>query len=156
MAIENIGFRKLMTPGNANFKTEWMIKDLEDGIYYWSVQAIDGAMAGSEFSQESIFAVKSVTSAENLASPSQFKLDQNYPNPFNPSTTIKYSVKENTLVSLKVYDILGNEVVALVNKVQPTGRYIINFDASSLASGVYLYKLTAGSFIDTKKMIFLK
>mgnify|MGYP000255309590 CR=1 FL=1 len=93
---------------------------------------------------------------DNDVSPQNFALEQNYPNPFNPSTTIKYSVKENTLVSLKVYDILGNEVVALVNKVQPAGKYIINFDASSLASGVYLYKLSAGSFIDTKKMIFLK
>ena len=93
---------------------------------------------------------------ENELTPENFVLEQNYPNPFNPSTTIRYSIKENTLVTLKVYDILGNEVVTLVNEVKPAGKYEISFDASSISSGIYFYKLNAGGFTNTKKMILLK
>ena len=156
MAIENNGFRKLMTIGNSNFKTEWTIMGLEDGIYYWSVQAIDGAMAGSVFSQEGIFTIGSVLSSENESLPNEFKLGQNYPNPFNPATTIKYMIKDQSLVSLKIYDVLGNEVATLVNEIKPKGAYTFKFDASSLPSGVYFYRLTAGNFIETKKMLLLK
>ena len=88
--------------------------------------------------------------------PRVFDLQQNYPNPFNPSTTIQYSIKENTLVSLKIYDILGREITTLINEVKTAGIYKVNFDASNLSSGVYFYKLTAGNFIETKKMILLR
>ena len=92
----------------------------------------------------------------NELTPENFVLGQNYPNPFNPSTTIKYMIKDQSLVSLKIYDVLGNEVATLVNEIKPKGAYTLKFDASSLPSGVYFYKLNAGSFTDTKKMIFLK
>ena len=88
--------------------------------------------------------------------PTSFGLEQNYPNPFNPTTTIQYSIKENTLVSLKIYDILGVEITTLINEVKPAGIYKINFDASSLPSGVYFYKLNSGNFTETKKMMLLK
>jgi len=88
--------------------------------------------------------------------PTVYKLNQNYPNPFNPSTTIRYSIPQTSLVTLKVYDVLGREVAALVNEEKSLGTYQLNFDASSLASGIYFYKLQAGSFISTKKMILLK
>jgi photosystem II stability/assembly factor-like uncharacterized protein len=87
---------------------------------------------------------------------------QNYPNPFNPVTTIKYSIPSSVstggrnLVTLKVYDVLGNEVATLVNEEKPAGEYEVKFDASRLASGVYFYQLRSGSFIETKKMILLK
>ncbi len=90
------------------------------------------------------------------ALPSGFILAQNYPNPFNPTTKIKYSIPEVSQTSLKVYDILGNEVAALVNQEKPAGTYEVEFNASSLSSGVYFYKLKSGSFISTKKMIVLK
>ena len=93
---------------------------------------------------------------ENTFEPNSFTLYQNYPNPFNPSTSIKYSVKENSLVSLKLYDILGNEVVTLVNEEKPAGEYEIKFNAKGLASGIYFYQLKANTFIETKKMIFLQ
>jgi hypothetical protein len=96
------------------------------------------------------------STGENVFAPLEFALEQNYPNPFNPNTTIRYSIRENLLVSLKIYDILGNEVETLINEIQPAGKFKVNFDASSLATGVYLYKLTAGTFIETKKMILLK
>ena len=86
----------------------------------------------------------------------EFNLEQNYPNPFNPSTSIKYSLAEASDVSLKVYDVLGKEVATLVNSTQNTGSYDVNFDASNLASGLYIYTLQTGNFVSSKKMMLLK
>jgi len=87
---------------------------------------------------------------------SVFSLEQNYPNPFNPSTKIKYSIPASEFVTLKVYNLLGEVVVSLVNENEPAGSYEVEFIASLLPSGVYLYKLQAGDFIETKKMLLLK
>ena len=87
----------------------------------------------------------------------EYNLDQNYPNPFNPSTRIAFSIPNNANVTLKVYDILGTEVAELIsNEQKAAGRYEVNFDASRLASGTYIYKLQAGDFVQTRKMILLK
>ncbi|HSW56635.1 MAG TPA: PQQ-binding-like beta-propeller repeat protein [Ignavibacteriaceae bacterium] len=86
----------------------------------------------------------------------EFILEQNYPNPFNPSTKIDYSIAENSFVSLKVYDILGNEVAELVNEYKSLGEYQIEFNAAELPSGIYLYTLVSGNYISTKKLILLK
>ncbi len=99
--------------------------------------------------------------------PSEYKLNQNYPNPFNPSTVISYQLSEGGFTSLKVYDILGNEIAELLNEYQAAGNYEINFNlgitpasagrrAMSLPSGIYLYTLKSGNFVSTKKMILLK
>jgi hypothetical protein len=88
--------------------------------------------------------------------PAKFNLEQNYPNPFNPGTKISWQLPTRSLVLLKVYDIIGNEVAALVNGEKPAGNYEVNFNASKLSSGIYFYRLQAGSFIDTKKMLLLK
>ncbi|MDP2364656.1 MAG: T9SS type A sorting domain-containing protein, partial [Ignavibacteria bacterium] len=88
--------------------------------------------------------------------PDKFELSQNYPNPFNPTTKIKYQIATSDQVSLKIYDVLGNEVASLVNELQPSGIYEVTFDARSLSSGTYFYKLQAGSFVEIKKMILLK
>ncbi len=88
--------------------------------------------------------------------PMRFSLEQNYPNPFNPSTIIKYSIPKNQLVVLKVYNILGQEVASLVNREQKAGNYEVTFDASKLASGVYIYNLTSRNITLTKKMMLLK
>lgn len=85
-----------------------------------------------------------------------YHLAQNYPNPFNPSTTIEYNLIKSGLVSLKVYDVIGREVATLVNEVQTAGVKSLQFDASSLPSGIYIYKISAGDFSDTKKMILVK
>lgn len=85
-----------------------------------------------------------------------FYLSQNYPNPFNPITRIKYDLPDKSDVEIKVYDILGEQVRTLVNEQQEAGRYEVKFDASNLASGVYLYRINAGSYIDTKKMVLMK
>jgi len=88
--------------------------------------------------------------------PNQFKVFQNYPNPFNPATTIIYQIPELNFVTLKIYDVLGSEVATLVNEEKLVGSYELEFNAIDLPSGVYLYKLQAGSFVETKKMILLK
>jgi hypothetical protein len=98
-----------------------------------------------------------VSVEEEIANiPSEFILYQNYPNPFNPSTTISWQSPVSGHQTLKVYDVLGNEVATLVNQEQSVGSYRVDFDASHLSSGVYFYQLKAGSFIQTKKMISLK
>jgi hypothetical protein len=85
-----------------------------------------------------------------------FNLEQNYPNPFNPSTNIKYQIPGASHVTLKLFDILGGEVAALVDEVKQPGTYTVQFDGSRLASGVYFYRLRAGDFVDVKKLILLK
>ena len=85
-----------------------------------------------------------------------YSLSNNYPNPFNPSTKISYSINELSFVTLIVYDVLGNEIETIVNEEKPAGSYEIEFNADALTSGIYFYKLTAGSFAETKKMILLK
>jgi len=99
----------------------------------------------------------SVTSVFNQQiSANNFSLKQNYPNPFNPNTTIKYELSKSNIVLLKIYDILGNELKTLVNGRQNAGSYSISFDGSGFTSGTYFYKLTAGDFTETKKMILNK
>ncbi|HED38767.1 MAG TPA: T9SS type A sorting domain-containing protein, partial [Ignavibacteria bacterium] len=88
--------------------------------------------------------------------PEAFSLKQNYPNPFNPTTTISYKLPKQSFVSLKVYDMLGRELAVLVNEEKPMGNYKVNFNASNLSSGIYFYRLTAGSFVETKRMVLLK
>jgi photosystem II stability/assembly factor-like uncharacterized protein len=98
-----------------------------------------------------------VTSVDNQNDmPATYELKQNYPNPFNPVTSIEYVVGSIAFVSLKVYDVLGNEVATLVNEEKSSGEYKITFDASALTSGVYFYTLRAGKFTESKKLILLQ
>ena len=85
-----------------------------------------------------------------------YRLEQNYPNPFNPSTTINYNLPVQQHVSLKVYDVLGNEIATLINVEQNAGSHSIDFNASQLGSGVYFYRLETGNFAETKSMILIK
>jgi len=98
-----------------------------------------------------------ITDSENEnISPAEFVLHQNYPNPFNPSTTISWQSPVGSHQTLKVYDLMGREVATLVDEYKPAGSYEINFDASSLPSGIYFYILTSGEFSATKKLVLLK
>lgn len=108
---------------------------------------------------DSMAVVRHTTSDVNEipnVTPKGFALNQNYPNPFNPATTIQYSIVSAQQVSLKVYDLLGREVAALVNERQAAGVYEAKFDASKLSSGMYLYRLQAGSNVETRKMMLTK
>lgn len=93
---------------------------------------------------------------ETNSVPTEFSLAQNYPNPFNPTTTISYQLPENGMVTLKVYNVIGREVAELVNEQKSAGMHEIKFDATGLASGTYIYKVSANGFVQTKKMILIK
>ena len=93
---------------------------------------------------------------ENNTLPLIYKLEQNYPNPFNPSTIIKFAVPERSNVLIKIYDILGSEVTTLVNEELDAGWYEKIFDAASLSTGVYIYRMKAGNYVSTKKMLMIK
>ena len=88
--------------------------------------------------------------------PTEYKLDQNYPNPFNPSTKISWQSPVSSKQTIKVFDVLGNEVATLVDEYKPAGMYNVQFTMNNLASGIYYYQLRAGDFVETKKMIYLK
>jgi hypothetical protein len=88
--------------------------------------------------------------------PLNWKLLQNYPNPFNPTTVISYQIPEISQVSIKIYDLLGREVATLVNEEQSAGWKEVRWNATHFANGIYLVRMQAGSFVDTKKMLFMK
>ncbi|MDP2362784.1 MAG: T9SS type A sorting domain-containing protein, partial [Ignavibacteria bacterium] len=114
----------------------------------------------SNYSNEDSATTSAITSVENEIIVNEYKLFQNYPNPFNPSTTIRYQIPQAGMVTLKIYDILGSEVATLVNEEKVAGKYEVNFSttggASSLSSGVYIYKIQTRDFIASKKLLLLK
>jgi hypothetical protein len=88
--------------------------------------------------------------------PTDYALYQNYPNPFNPTTKIRYQLPNESKVVIKIYNLLGSEVMELVNEQTEAGIYEVEFNAETLSSGTYIYKISADSYIETKKMILLK
>lgn len=100
--------------------------------------------------------VQSVTSVDDNSLPTEFTLQQNFPNPFNPTTTINYSIPEPAYVNLVVCDLLGREIKQLVGEYVGAGTYAVQFNASNLSSGTYLYRITAGKYQSVKKMVLLK
>jgi hypothetical protein len=89
-------------------------------------------------------------------SPSSFVLHQNYPNPFNPSTIISFSIPSRSFVSLRIFDLIGRRVATLINEYQNAGTHFATFNATNLSSGIYFYRLQAGSFSETKKLVLQK
>jgi hypothetical protein len=98
--------------------------------------------------------ISDVTSDGNLVT--EYSLENNYPNPFNPYTTIKFSIPEAAFVNIKVYNLIGQEIAELVNEQMHTGNHEVTFDAASLPSGIYFYKIQANNFVETKKMMLMK
>ena len=157
---EKIGF--VNGNGNSNSPKNYSFNDktVTGGKYSYRLKQIDN---DGQFEYSNIIEV-------DINLPLEFSLNQNYPNPFNPSTTIKYTIPSVTLspdknginsvegsrVQLKIYDVLGNEVATLVDENKPAGSYEVNFDAGNLSNGVYFYKLQAGNFVQTKKMLLIK
>jgi len=97
-----------------------------------------------------------VTEVDDAAIPREYSLEQNYPNPFNPSTKINFKLPQKEFVTVKVFNILGKEVAILINEQKEAGKHEVDFDASGLNSGVYFYRIDAGTFVETKKMILMK
>jgi len=147
---ETIGF--VEGHGNSNSPKEYSFIDesVHNGTFSYRLKQID-IDGNFEYSE-----IISVETHRGVSLPTEFALEQNYPNPFNPATSIEYSVQSSEFVSLKVYDILGTEVATLVNEKKEAGKYRVNFDASILSSGLYIYKIQAGSFNQVRKMMLLK
>ncbi|HSW54406.1 MAG TPA: FG-GAP-like repeat-containing protein [Ignavibacteriaceae bacterium] len=157
MSDRNTGYRRVVNLGNTNSNNSWTIKGLDSAqTYYWSVQAIDNCFAASEFAPEQSVLIASVEDEEINKLPTEYEITQNFPNPFNPTTTLRYSIINPELVRIIIYDIMGKEVKTLVNEFKQAGSYEVQFDASEIVSGIYLYKIESSSFVQTKKMILLK
>ena len=133
----------------------WIVQDIIPGQYIDNLTFL-GVPPFSIPGLDTRLTDEIVSVAVKKSVPNSFVLEHNYPNPFNPSTSIQYAVSNRQFVSLKVYDLLGNEVATLVNEEKPAGEYEIEFNAESLPSGIYFYQLNAGNYIDTKKMVLLK
>lgn len=127
--------------------------------YKFPIFSISHSWTNYGYSKKASIVINSSTigiSQISSETPDGFALSQNFPNPFNPVTKIQYDVKENSFVSLKVFDILGREISTLVNQKQSPGKYEVSFDGNNFSSGVYFYRLQAGNFSDTKKLILQK
>ncbi|MDP2362487.1 MAG: T9SS type A sorting domain-containing protein [Ignavibacteria bacterium] len=136
---QEVAIAFLMKKGTDNINSITELKNYAAQIQHW----YDNDFVTDVEESKSIF-------------PLAFSLSQNYPNPFNPSTIISWQSPVGSWQTLKVYDVLGNEVATLVNEERPAGNYEVQFDGSKFASGVYFYQLKAGSFIQTKKMVLIK
>ena len=124
------------------------------GIVEWSLENSNCILNYAKVGKEEYGRYVGVSEKKPL--PDKYMLSQNYPNPFNPNTTISYTMAKSGPVTIKVYDLLGNEVKTLVNEYKLAGNYSVNFDASKLSSGVYIYRITAGDFTTSKKMAVVK
>lgn len=139
------------------------------GLFYWAPEWISVASLGSPWENVTLFdfsgeLLSSISVFDSISSgvsstgymDYSYKLFQNYPNPFNPNTTISFSIPEQSFVSLKIIDLLGNTIATLMNEEKPSGNFEVEFDGGNLSSGVYFYRMQSGKFTDTKKLILLK
>jgi endoglucanase len=164
-SAETSTWMQFMTAGKISW-CNWSIADLtETSAALKPGASADGWWLDSDISISGLLIRRKLREAYELSTasvwtmsetPQNFTLRQNYPNPFNPSTIIQYQVPSIGIVTLKIYDILGREVAALVNEEKRLGKYDVQWNASNMPSGVYFYRLHAGSFIETKRMILLK
>ncbi len=129
------------------------LANIQNGYDFgWDSRDLKGAVINGI-----VYGDTTITGIEDKINPvSSFSLSQNYPNPFNPATTIRYDIGKPGQVTLKIFDILGNEITTLINEYKPSGNYSINFDGGNLASGIYYYQLKAGDFTATKKFVLMK
>jgi len=140
-------------PGIGIVKT-WHYYNIPISTFYKDSTYLIGIYKDGEFLGDTLFSLTGID--ESITSPANYHLSQNYPNPFNPTTTLSYQIPRAGFILFRVYDILGREVATLVNEEKPVGWYEVEFDGTGFASGIYFYRLQAGNFIETKKMILLR
>ena len=122
----------------------------------YDLQQFDTRDASDHFPKVTDYSFEGLTNIGEKTELRDFRLEQNYPNPFNPITTISYQIPELSFVTIKIYDVLGNEIATLVNEEKPSGSYEMHFNGSDLTSGIYFYQLKSVEFEESKKMILLK
>ena len=139
-----------VTTSNANYSVNSTVGEVFIGK---STNAINQQQSGFWY----VYQQQIITAVEDEETmPTEFRLEQNYPNPFNPATKIKFAVPERSNVIVKVYDITGSEVITLINMEMEAGWHSLHFNAIGIASGVYIIRMNAGSYISTKKMMLLR
>jgi hypothetical protein len=146
-----------ITPDNQTFQDSMDVSTTDSNVKI--AFALGALSTGVEVWFDAVSVIQStpVTVESNQGSvPNNFSLTQNYPNPFNPSTRIEFSIGQENFVSLKIFDLLGREIKSLVQEVLPAGKHSIRFDAADLNSGIYYYRLDAGSLSETRKMMLLR
>ncbi len=157
-------FATIVADTTVPLDTTWTLRSplIANSDYYWKVRA-ENLGGVSDYSTARLFTTGTVLAVEDLAEiPKVFGLMQNYPNPFNPSTNIRYDVPTSANVKLTIFDILGREVTTLVNNVQVAGKYVVQWDATRLATGVYIYRMEAqpvdgsSAFTSVKKLMLMK
>jgi Secretion system C-terminal sorting domain len=148
---------------STNYGSSWnQINDGFSGSAYYVLSLAEngeyiyaGTNAASVWKRALSEIITAVNEKKNIL-PNYYNLSQNYPNPFNPSTTISFSIPQEEVVSLKIYNSLGQELESLIDKKKPAGSYSVSFDAGKLASGIYFYRISTGSYSQTRKMILVK
>jgi hypothetical protein len=160
MANVTNGFRQVAERGPVQALSWALSLPSSSQIYYWSVQAVDGALAGGPFAPEARFS-RAWTSVDEQPAPNAFALRANAPNPFNPATTIAFSLPQETRVWLAIYDLSGRLVRVLVDEVRAAGSYEVPWNGANeagkqMASGVYICRMEAGSFRETRRMTLVK
>jgi len=161
--VKELEVKVFMNEATKSEKQEYKTKKvLKEVVRPQTVNTISEHINAVQSDIEKVFDVgkntKDVDNKTVAVIPLEYKLNQNYPNPFNPSTKINYELKNAGYVSLKIYDLLGREIAELVNETKDAGRYTIDFNASKymMASGIYFYRIKAGNFVDTKRMVLVK
>jgi hypothetical protein len=161
VAYDSLGNELWSIRDEAGYK--WVRNDLWDANWDKEKYLITAGVArqydgGKRYVVVQKWFVPGVTGVEHKPNTNSenYELYQNYPNPFNPTTTIRFTIPHRSNVTLKVYDMLGKEIATLVDEEKNPGSYEVKFDASNLPSGVYFYKIKAGEFTQTKKMILMK
>jgi transposase-like protein len=153
----NAAFTTTIFDDSTNATTSRQIGSLTNNTtYYWRVKAKNAGGASAWSSVWSFMTGTTAVSERGKVTPTEFSLNQNYPNPFNPSTTILYALPKTVFVRLTVFNPLGKEVETLLSTTQVAGEYEIHWSPNNLTSGVYLYRLQAGDFVETKKMILMR
>jgi len=159
--LNNSGFEVQRSTNQTNWATLGFVRGAGTTTEAQSYSFVDASASGRVFYRlkqvdfDGQFEYSNIIEV-NAGVPKTFALEQNYPNPFNPSTAISYQLPVASTVSLKVFDMLGKEVATLVNARQDAGSYTVNFNANTLSSGVYFYRLQAGNFVQTRKMMLVK
>jgi hypothetical protein len=169
IAIDNTGNKWIGTYGEGLAKFDgvnWTVFNisnsglLSDYVYAIAIDNAGNKWIGTWGGGLAVYreggVILDVEKENNKELPTKFVLYQNYPNPFNPATKIKYILPEQSFVSISIYDILGKEIATLVKERKPAGNYELEFNASNLPSGVYFYRMKAGNFVETKKMLLMK